>query len=91
MELYNNCFVLIESDWNLKVIVQCGENQRLSVLIESDWNLKSCDIWSNFALIIVLIESDWNLKKGIAAYNGIGLRRINRIRLEFKERCRHGG
>ena len=62
MELYNNCFVLIESDWNLKVIVQCGENQRLSVLIESDWNLKSCDIWSNFALIIVLIESDWNLK-----------------------------
>ena len=91
MELYNNCFVLIESDWNLKVIVQCGENQRLSVLIESDWNLKSCDIWSNFALIIVLIESDWNLKQGIAAYNGIGLRRINRIRLEFKERCRHGG
>ena len=112
MELYNNCFVLIESDWNLKVIVQCGENQRLSVLIESDWNLKSCDIWSNFALIIVLIESDWNLKlitshkrlasvivliesdwnlkQGIAAYNGIGLRRINRIRLEFKERCRHG-
>ena len=69
MELYNNCFVLIESDWNLKVIVQCGENQRLSVLI----------------------ESDWNLKQGIAAYNGIGLRRINRIRLEFKERCRHGG
>ena len=74
MELYNNCFVLIESDWNLKVIVQCGENQRLSVLIESDWNLKLITSHKRLASVIVLIESDWNLKQGIAAYNGIGLR-----------------
>ena len=32
--------VLIESDWNLKVVVACNENSQLSVLIESDWNLK---------------------------------------------------
>ena len=95
MSLYDpalrNHTVLIESDWNLKVIVQCGENQRLSVLIESDWNLKLITSHKRLASVIVLIESDWNLKQGIAAYNGIGLRRINRIRLEFKERCRHGG
>ena len=111
MSLYDpalrNHTVLIESDWNLKVVCQHIGLRSKPVLIESDWNLKSCDIWSNFALIIVLIESDWNLKlitshkrlasvivliesdwnlkQGIAAYNGIGLRRINRIRLEFKE------
>ena len=85
MELYNNCFVLIESDWNLKVIVQCGENQRLSVLIESDWNLKLITSHKRLASVIVLIESDWNLKLIQVSRLVLMRYRINRIRLEFKD------
>ena len=83
--------VLIESDWNLKSCDIWSNFALIIVLIESDWNLKLITSHKRLASVIVLIESDWNLKQGIAAYNGIGLRRINRIRLEFKERCRHGG
>ena len=32
--------VLIESDWNLKIILSGIVQQDSSVLIESDWNLK---------------------------------------------------
>ena len=32
--------VLIESDWNLKVLRWATNNTKLVVLIESDWNLK---------------------------------------------------
>ena len=55
-------FVLIESDWNLKLIVWVTDCLVRQVLIESDWNLK--ETWSDFgtALESVLIESDWNLK-----------------------------
>ena len=34
------CFVLIESDWNLKACLQFYSEENGSVLIESDWNLK---------------------------------------------------
>ena len=34
------CFVLIESDWNLKSIAQMALILHPKVLIESDWNLK---------------------------------------------------
>ena len=56
-------FVLIESDWNLKVIICCNPSRRYQVLIESDWNLKdgaTLTLGENRKL--VLIESDWNLK-----------------------------
>ena len=59
---YNDDFVLIESDWNLKLDAANIQRHFSFVLIESDWNLKykynvadSTEDW-------VLIESDWNLK-----------------------------
>ena len=33
--------VLIESDWNLKVLDSSNEVRKIEVLIESDWNLKA--------------------------------------------------
>ena len=54
--------VLIESDWNLKIILLIKYLSPFKVLIESDWNLKEkySPIFAEEAL--VLIESDWNLK-----------------------------
>ena len=54
--------VLIESDWNLK-IVEIGYNVKGDiVLIESDWNLKLRAFEFGKHRNQVLIESDWNLK-----------------------------
>ena len=41
------CFVLIESDWNLKSIAQMALILHPKVLIESDWNLKFQMICNN--------------------------------------------
>ena len=54
--------VLIESDWNLKTLLQPLSHATLTVLIESDWNLKLNDRSSKNRRHDVLIESDWNLK-----------------------------
>ena len=77
--------VLIESDWNLKCLVNEPEDRSGLVLIESDWNLKYCKMSLYITADIVLIESDWNLK--LFSLYGIGwpVICINRIRLEFKE------
>ena len=54
--------VLIESDWNLKMLNHNHTFFECEVLIESDWNLKFiiCIRLKNWNS--VLIESDWNLK-----------------------------
>ena len=60
--------------------------RRQKVLIESDWNLKFFAISAVAESFSVLIESDWNLKV-MALYGPVKIKdRINRIRLEFKER-----
>ena len=56
----------------------------LIVLIESDWNLKWKYQDANGNWHMVLIESDWNLKQEGENAIQMALRRINRIRLEFK-------
>ena len=58
-------FVLIESDWNLKVSSTFVPLLVHFVLIESDWNLK--DQAKQLCRVIqrVLIESDWNLKEAL--------------------------
>ena len=55
--------VLIESDWNLKVVLYDVPLFLVLVLIESDWNLKSSIPKTEInPAQLVLIESDWNLK-----------------------------
>ena len=57
-----------------------------SVLIESDWNLKEKLDQHEHGFLDVLIESDWNLKSSLKQGYTAHDCRINRIRLEFKER-----
>ena len=59
--------VLIESDWNLKLVRAYHPVCREAVLIESDWNLKSFYNRADMPHTKVLIESDWNLKRFCAA------------------------
>ena len=54
--------VLIESDWNLKIILLIKYLSPFKVLIESDWNLKLHGKAAFCETGTVLIESDWNLK-----------------------------
>ena len=57
------CSVLIESDWNLKLMLSEALMRYSLVLIESDWNLKwHSGATDEVAGSDVLIESDWNLK-----------------------------
>ena len=79
--------VLIESDWNLKVIDSLKQLTRYSVLIESDWNLKRHNDDKLIHGRNVLIESDWNLKYVMYRQQDIIRYSINRIRLEFKDNC----
>ena len=58
----------------------------LQVLIESDWNLKGILRPAAAVSGAVLIESDWNLKSIVLTQSKKVLLRINRIRLEFKEK-----
>ena len=76
--------VLIESDWNLKILRPLLHLKKTAVLIESDWNLKI--ILSGIVQqdSSVLIESDWNLKSITWKRGQTYERGINRIRLEFK-------
>ena len=55
--------VLIESDWNLKILAFAFNVPAASVLIESDWNLKERESKRFQRRAEVLIESDWNLKR----------------------------
>ena len=55
--------VLIESDWNLKIILLIKYLSPFKVLIESDWNLKLHGKAAFCETGTVLIESDWNLKE----------------------------
>ena len=55
--------VLIESDWNLKVVEPPPTFVGIMVLIESDWNLKEGEKGIFSRSNTVLIESDWNLKE----------------------------
>ena len=56
------------------------------VLIESDWNLKMITInQKKHSGNTVLIESDWNLKYVARIKSVASAKRINRIRLEFKD------
>ena len=55
-------FVLIESDWNLKLFLPVPWQCLSEVLIESDWNLKETPEVEIDGETYVLIESDWNLK-----------------------------
>ena len=58
----NLFWVLIESDWNLKLLTRRNRSFARGVLIESDWNLKvTSKCWMTLDAG-VLIESDWNLK-----------------------------
>ena len=76
--------VLIESDWNLKLLKASFSLAASFVLIESDWNLKVTATADGVIVVLVLIESDWNLK-GQRRTDSCGCRTgINRIRLEFK-------
>ena len=76
--------VLIESDWNLKIILLIKYLSPFKVLIESDWNLKTNGGKRTTARLLVLIESDWNLKLFIFIILIQNSCSINRIRLEFK-------
>ena len=65
------CSVLIESDWNLKLMLSEALMRYSLVLIESDWNLKTP--WEIEVLreAAVLIESDWNLKLFVRFYRTV--------------------
>ena len=63
--------VLIESDWNLKVLKCAGISVSKDVLIESDWNLKDDGKLTASIRTLVLIESDWNLKKTDASFRTV--------------------
>ena len=56
-------YVLIESDWNLKLDDLIDTSEGILVLIESDWNLKLHGKAAFCETGTVLIESDWNLKE----------------------------
>ena len=77
-------FVLIESDWNLKLEYRLNIAASIAVLIESDWNLKPRGKKWERSSVRVLIESDWNLKSLEADQAAADSSGINRIRLEFK-------
>ena len=62
LKTYQMALVLIESDWNLKIISVSLFLVASFVLIESDWNLKILAFAFNVPAASVLIESDWNLK-----------------------------
>ena len=88
MSLYDpalrNHTVLIESDWNLKVVCQHIGLRSKPVLIESDWNLKVIKFLMPVKVVYVLIESDWNLQRVESIFEHSTINCINRIRLEFK-------
>ena len=44
-------FVLIESDWNLKIVAPDYKQIAAYVLIESDWNLKQEEIKNGYRRI----------------------------------------
>ena len=62
-------WVLIESDWNLKLSGRLYPAHYGLVLIESDWNLKYVARIKSVASAKVLIESDWNLKLYVYSVN----------------------
>ena len=77
--------VLIESDWNLKLLLLAHQEYRWDVLIESDWNLKMFFErgFVDFADRINRIRLEFKEKKQIL--KDFGFEGINRIRLEFKD------
>ena len=77
--------VLIESDWNLKIIRQIFFGLLMNVLIESDWNLKRLLKDKVEQILIGINRIRLEFKVFIPSTSLVASLCINRIRLEFKE------
>ena len=77
--------VLIESDWNLKIILLIKYLSPFKVLIESDWNLKYKDTASAFPTGKSINRIRLEFKEKTFKIINKLIYSINRIRLEFKE------
>ena len=76
-------FILIESQWNLNMILIKTNTKLGYILIESQWNLNSSMFNDGSSTLCILIESQWNLNM----YTTVGvtnITHINRITVEFK-------
>ena len=78
-------WVLIESDWNLKDIIEAGDTPIWMRINRIRLEFKATISNIESGMFRVLIESDWNLKRIRCLCNIVCSISINRIRLEFKE------
>ena len=89
---YLHCTVLIESDWNLNVLISLRLHDPEGVYrinrIRLEFKVRVSEQSRQQKHHAVLIESDWNLNESFPDHPSLVVRivSINRIRLEFKGR-----